>query len=59
VFIYENKTMKPTEIVLRRGKEDKGKKMEGMNLIKIKQNYLSTTKKKKKTKSKLMLKALL
>jgi hypothetical protein len=32
--MHENRTMKPVDIVLRRGRENKGEK-EGVNLIKI------------------------
>jgi hypothetical protein len=35
VFIYENRRMKPVEIVLRRGEEGRGRMMEGVNLAKI------------------------
>jgi hypothetical protein len=33
--IYENRRMKPVEIVLRRGKRGRGRMMERVNLIKI------------------------
>jgi hypothetical protein len=35
VFIYENRRMKPVEIVLRMGDERKGRMMERINLTKI------------------------
>jgi hypothetical protein len=35
VFVYENRTQKLVEIILRRWEEGLGKTMEGMNLIKI------------------------
>jgi hypothetical protein len=35
VFIYENRRMKPAEIVLRRGEGRRRRIMEGVNLIKI------------------------
>jgi hypothetical protein len=33
VFIYENRRMKPVEIVLRRGEGGRKRMMEGINLI--------------------------
>jgi hypothetical protein len=43
VFVYENRTMKPVEIVLRRGTRRERRKMEWVNLIKTyrKQLYKS------------------
>jgi hypothetical protein len=29
VFMYENRTMKPVEIILRRGRRDKGERWKG------------------------------
>jgi hypothetical protein len=39
VSIYENRKMRPVEIVLRKGEEGRGKTIEGVILTKI---YLST-----------------
>jgi hypothetical protein len=35
IYLYENKTVKPIEIVLRRGREGWGGMMKGMNLHKV------------------------
>jgi hypothetical protein len=35
VFIHENRRMKPVEIVLRRGEEERGKIMKGVDPAKI------------------------
>jgi hypothetical protein len=40
VFIYENRRMKPVEIVLRRKGEGRGRTMEGINPSKIYFKYI-------------------
>jgi hypothetical protein len=56
IYVYENKTMKPVEIVLRRVEEGSGKMMGEVNLRNIVRTYVICTvctilkKKRKKEK---------
>jgi hypothetical protein len=39
VYIYENRAMKPAEIILRKGARKMGKMMAGVNLIKLQTSF--------------------